>query len=342
MSEITIYTLAKELNMTPSMVSRAFNPDGKISESKRKIVLETAKKYGFSPNRFASRLSMKTVCIGIIISCSFPVNTERMISGIENAYTDLKDYKVKYDITLLNPEQNNIDDYIKVLYNYKDFDGVILTGMSASKYTDMINNLYSHNQNVVQVQAINSDANYLFASKHNEETASELSAEFLYNCLKRSNRKNILLFTGDKESALHQSAEVAFCDACKKSGMTVLDSIDMKDNQDYLKKILPEVFDKYAKETDGIYITSGFSTPLSEYLEANEFDIPFVAFDEYEDTKKYLEKGIISAIISQNVSKQMETAFKVLAEHIITGAECDKTIYTYVQLVLKSNMHQFD
>ena len=48
MPKVTIYTLAQELNMTPSMVSRAFNPDARISEDKRKIVLETAKKYDFS------------------------------------------------------------------------------------------------------------------------------------------------------------------------------------------------------------------------------------------------------------------------------------------------------
>ena len=40
--------IAKELNMTPSMVSRAFNPEAKVSEEKRQIVLETAKKYHFS------------------------------------------------------------------------------------------------------------------------------------------------------------------------------------------------------------------------------------------------------------------------------------------------------
>ena len=38
MSNVTIYTLAKELNMTPSMISRAFSPNGKISEEKRKII----------------------------------------------------------------------------------------------------------------------------------------------------------------------------------------------------------------------------------------------------------------------------------------------------------------
>ena len=67
MADVTIYTLAKELNMAPSMVSRAFNPACKVSKQKRKLILETAEKYGFSPNKMASRLSMKKIKIGTLI-----------------------------------------------------------------------------------------------------------------------------------------------------------------------------------------------------------------------------------------------------------------------------------
>ncbi len=342
MQNVTIYTLAKELNMTPAMVSRAFNPKGKISEDKRRIVLETAEKYGFSPNKFASRLSMKTVQIGILINSRFPVNTDKMISGVKNAYEKSKDYKIKYDIAVMNSLVNKQNDYVRILHKYKNYDGIILTGMSSAKYTDMINELYKSNPNIVQVQAVNKSADYLFASKHNEEIASYLAAEFLYNCLKRCERKNILLFTGDKESALHSNAGIAFKDACEKLGLNLLDSVDMKDNEDYFAKIIPEIFGKYSNETDGIYITSGLSAPLCKYIDENHIDVPFVGFDTYDDIKAYMEKGIISATIAQNVANQMEAAFEMLVKHIITGEECSKTIYTDVQLVLKSNMNQFN
>lgn len=49
------------------ITSRAFNPNARVNEEKRKIILETAKKYGFSPNKFASRLSMEVVHIGVLI-----------------------------------------------------------------------------------------------------------------------------------------------------------------------------------------------------------------------------------------------------------------------------------
>ena len=37
--KVTIYTLAEKLNMSVSAVSRAFNPNSKLSAEKRKIIL---------------------------------------------------------------------------------------------------------------------------------------------------------------------------------------------------------------------------------------------------------------------------------------------------------------
>ena len=342
MSKVTIYTLAKELNMTPSMVSRAFNPAARISEEKRRTVLAAAERYGFSPNKMASRLSMRTVRIGVLINSHFSVNTEKMKAGIARAHEQLRDYKIAYDITLLNEEEHTYEDFRRALAAYRDYDGVILSGMSASDYTPLIDELYRVNPCVVQVQAINEAAGHLFASKHDERTASAMAAEFLYHCLRRAKEKRVLLFTGDLRSTLHTSARQAFAEACERLGLTLLSSVDMKDSEKTLEGLLPEVFGSYGDTLDGIYITSGVSAPLCRYLAENGYDIPLVTFDTYEEIKQYMKKGVISATVAQNVAGQMERAFSLLVKHLITGERCPKTVYTDLQLVLQSNSHQFD
>ena len=77
-------------------------------------------------------------------------------------------------------------------------------------------------------------------------------------------------------------------------------------------------------------------------MEEKGIDIPFVSFDTHDKVKEYLEKGIISATISQNVVAQMENAFELLVKYIIDGGKYEKNIYTDVQLVLKSNINQFE
>lgn len=342
MAEMTIYTLAKELNMSPSMVSRAFNPDGKINKEKRMTVLEAAKKYNFSPNKLASRLSMKSIKIGVLINSRFKVNKDKMIAGINCAYERLKDYKVGYDITVLTSLENGLSDYEKVLKKYAGYDGIVVSGLSSSRYTELLNETYKLNPNIVQVQAINEGTPYLFASKHNEVTASELAVEFLYNCLKKSERKNILLFVGSFESSLHMSAKDAFVKSCEEFGMNVVDCVETKDNNEYLREILPEVFEKHKGNIDGIYTTSGISNALCEYIENNNIDVSFVSFDTHKEVREYLKKGVITATIDQNVTNQMASAFEALAKHIINGDECEKVIYTDIQLVMKSNIYQFE
>ena len=42
--KVTIYTLAEELDLTPSAVSRAFNPNTRLDPEKRRKILEAADK----------------------------------------------------------------------------------------------------------------------------------------------------------------------------------------------------------------------------------------------------------------------------------------------------------
>jgi len=342
MSKMTIYKLAKQLNMTPSMISRAFSPNGKVSKEKRELILETAKKYDFVPNKMASRLSMKSIRIGIIINSSFTINAEKMIKGAEMSYSELKDYKITYDVTLVDLSKDSSYDYRTVFDKYASYDGIIVAGFSAEKYTSDLNVLYSKNHNLVQVQAINENADYLFASKHDEKMASAIAAEFLYNCLKKCETKNILLYIGDEESLLHKRAKAAFEEACSQLGLNILETISTKGGAEKLTNSTLTAFDKYRGGIDGIYSTSGFSYPICECIERTNAEATFVAFDTHEQIKNYLEKGVISATISQNLSRQMKHAFENLVKHIINDETPSKTIYTDVQLVMKSNMHLFD
>ena len=341
MSKMTIYKLAQQLNMSPSMVSRAFNPDAKIKEEKRKLILSEAKKYGFFPNTFASRLSMDPIKIGIIINSRYSVNTDKMIAGVNLAYEELRDYKVDHNIIVLDPNESSENDYERAFEGVADCGGVILAGFGSQKYTHLINKLHAKNPNIAQVQAINTEAEYLFASKYDESVASRLAAEFLYNCLRKSERKNILLFTGDVENTLHASSRDVFCQACEGFGLNVISQVDTKDSTEYLKNNIARIYEEYGGQTDGIYITSGASAPLCEFLWEREADVALVTVDTHNEIMTYLEKGVISATISQNVKEQMRKAFRTMVRHIINGEKPPRTVFTNVRIVMRGNMDAY-
>jgi LacI family transcriptional regulator len=86
--EITIYDIAKNLELSPSTVSRALNDDPAISKRTRKKVFETAGRMGYRSNQFAKGLRLQqqqqqSLAIGVIL---YELNSSVMtavLSGIE-------------------------------------------------------------------------------------------------------------------------------------------------------------------------------------------------------------------------------------------------------------------
>jgi len=82
--EITIYDIAKALNISPTTVSRGLKDNPAIKLSTRKKIMDTARSMGYRSNTFASRLRMnRTNTIGAIvprINSHFMAET---IAGIE-------------------------------------------------------------------------------------------------------------------------------------------------------------------------------------------------------------------------------------------------------------------
>lgn len=81
---ITIYDIAKALNISSSTVSRALNNHPRISEATKKRVQEYAQQNGYEPNVVASNLrTKKTNTIGVIVPRISRHFFSSAISGIE-------------------------------------------------------------------------------------------------------------------------------------------------------------------------------------------------------------------------------------------------------------------
>lgn len=84
--EITIYDIARELNVSPSTVSRALKDHHSIGKKTKKAVLKLADQRGYQPNSIAASLrSNKTNTIGVIISWINRPFISSLITGVEIA-----------------------------------------------------------------------------------------------------------------------------------------------------------------------------------------------------------------------------------------------------------------
>lgn len=82
--EITIYDLAKQLNISIATVSRALNDDPVVSKKTKKKIFDLAQELGYRHNRFASNLRKKTTnTIGVIVPKLNSNFIASVLAGIE-------------------------------------------------------------------------------------------------------------------------------------------------------------------------------------------------------------------------------------------------------------------
>lgn len=82
--EITIYDIAKNLNVSPSTVSRALKDDPTVSKKTRKKIFETAAQMGYRSNPFAKNLrQQQSLTIGVLVSELNSAFITSVVSGIE-------------------------------------------------------------------------------------------------------------------------------------------------------------------------------------------------------------------------------------------------------------------
>ena len=100
--EVTIYDIAKKLNISPTTVSRALNEKTVVNSNTRKKVLNLAESLGYRHNLFASSLRLrKTNTIGVILHELNSYFITSVLAGIEKIVT-----AEKYNLIIAHSAEN--------------------------------------------------------------------------------------------------------------------------------------------------------------------------------------------------------------------------------------------
>jgi len=123
-AHVTIKDLARELDISPSTVSRALKDHPDISPETKQLVQDLAKKLNYVPNLLAQGLrKSKSTTIGIIVSELVHFFFSTVISGIENVA-----YAHGYNVIICQSAENYEREVIdtKAMWNSR-VDGMIVS-----------------------------------------------------------------------------------------------------------------------------------------------------------------------------------------------------------------------
>ena len=343
-NKVTIYTIAEELGMSVSMVSRAFKPDSKLNPEKRRLILETAEKRSFVQNKMASRLSRKPIRIATLIYGRFAGYYEEMVRGIETAARKLSDYKVVSEIRVLPFGQYTEGDALRVLDDFEEekYEGIIIHGLYGEEIARKIDEMSNRGISVCTLHNDILSCRRLFTSMCDTELTGGIAAELLDIFLSQSNR-NILLFSGNMKSLVHQTLTFSFIRHANKHNLQLLRHYATQDYPEQAARMIEEAFSLFP-EIGGIYISSANSIPICRYLEEHGLGdrVVVIASDVFPELSAYLRKGTVNATIYQNPYGQGKQAFEGLFYHISEGRQINSILMTNPQIVLRSNLTAYE
>ena len=338
--KVTIYTLAEKLNMSVSAVSRAFNPNSKLSAEKRKIILEAAEQYGYVQNKMASRLSQQPIRIGVLMRGRIEAYYLKMLDGIKAAYADFQNYKVTCDIRTLSRDDFSADNACAVLEEFRSagYDGVILHGIYHEGIVAKVNELAEAGIKVVTLHNDLPASSRLFTSTTNTEYTGRMVAQ-LFDIFLPPDRRNIIAFSGSMQSLIHQGLIFSFSRCAMTLGLQLLQHYDTLDAPQIAERLVQEAFETHER-IDAIYISCSNSIPICRYVDEHGLSdqVTIIASDIFDELNEYLRRGVVNATIFQDPFAQGYTAFEKLYYNLAENRPVPTFVTARPQIVLKSNL----
>ena len=131
--EVTIYDIAKKLNIAASTVSRALNHNPIVSEKTRRLIEATAAEMGYRPNIMAANFrSRRTNTIGVIL----PLINRHFFSSVISGIEDIA-YNNGFTVTI-SQSNDKLEKETKIAHTFYSnrVDGVIISIGMETNITD--------------------------------------------------------------------------------------------------------------------------------------------------------------------------------------------------------------
>ena len=265
-AHVTIKDLAKELDISPSTVSRALKDHPDISPETKRLVKELAEKMNYTPNLIAQGLrKSKTNTIGVIVPELVHFFFSTVISGIENVA-----YARGYNVILCQSDENydrEVTD-ARALWNSR-VDGMLVSlSRQTTKYDHFLELLTEElpivffdrvTDKLKTSQVIVDD--YLGAYK---------AVELLIN----KGCKNIVHLAGPDTLEISRNRLKGYTDALESNGLKVEDQLIYpcaEGTYEESQKLTMEIFKEHP-EVDGIFGNNDMAA-LGSILALQEMNI---------------------------------------------------------------------
>lgn len=340
---VTIYTIADEVGVSASTVSRAFDPKTKVSPKTRQCILDTAQRLGYVSNKHASRLSSEPMWIGVLIYGYIPAFYNEYIAGLRDGHSEYADYKVNLDLRVLSAQENSAQDIDAVLDQFVAFgyEGVIVCGLRKAQYIDKLNQLVANGIKLIVLGGDLEGCHRDGVAMNDFLTTGEIAAQLLHYATRE--RGHVAVFAESIDNINHHQQLSAFRDAMQTYGHEISEVYYTDNSPEKAEKAAEAMLASF-DDIAGIYISTANSIPILKVLDRTDKvkQISIIASDLFPDLNQRIRRGDVFATIYQNPYQLARSAFEMLALYLVENEPITEFILSRPKIVMSSNLHLYE
>lgn len=245
MDKINIKILAKELNLSTSTISRAFNGSTDINKETRERILAMAREHNFLPNHYASNLrDKKTKTLAVIVPEIANDFFAQAINGIEEVARKHGFYILLYRTDDIFEKEVSFINYL----NNGKADGIIMSASGESNDHQYMRKLGQKNVPIVFFDRVYEDIEAPKVTTNDYESSFAATEHLI-----KSGCKKIAYLVINKSISIGKTRMQGYKDALEKHGIPFIDDlvIDCSNDEKVNFKILSQVLQEV--KPDGIF-----------------------------------------------------------------------------------------
>jgi LacI family transcriptional regulator len=346
--KVRIKDIAERANVSVGTVDRVLHNRGEVSPETRKKILEIIREFNYEPDILASTLaSKKEARFGTLI----PTYThdskfwQNPAEGITKGINEISHFGVK--IIDHNFDLYRKESFVKqasALLTDKP-DGVLVAPVFSAETLDFLTKLNTlgipfvmlnaHQENTPEpISFIGQDPlqSGLLAAKLLTYGSSCQGHYLIVNIVRDS---NVQTHMQQRESGFRKYFETH----CRHS---VLHRILVNGtSQQLINNELNEYFSSH-KDVKGIFVTNSKVYKVANFLESHQMnDLRLIGYDLLEESRYYLENGIIDFLIGQKPEEQGYRAVMALFTHLVLKRKVESNQYMPLDIITRENIQYY-
>lgn len=347
MSNITISDIAKKAGVSAGTVDRVLHNRGRVSVENQQKIEKAIEELGYKPNMTARALvSRKNLNICAVI----PSNSDgdywaSVEKGLYKAVSDTEYSNLNLDVVYYDQYSSlSFAEAVDSVKSKDDVNGVILATHFEAMVREFTAYLDEKEIAYVFVDSNIDGCNELAYFGLDAYDSGYATAELALNITQAEGQVVLVDFKLTEGEASTQSIirSNGFVDCFVKNGAKDrLVFFDLNTNlQDYESR-LDKLFESNLAIQTVVTLNSR-SYYVADYLKKNnKKGIKMIGFDLIQKNVDFLEKRVVSFLISQHPEKQGYSAVEALFEHTILKADIKNVNYMPIDIITTANLKYY-